>query len=317
MGAFPGAVQAPVHRGAVIVERGAATATVERGAATATIEHHAAVATIERGAATANVMLQSEGFLVTIVCLAALASFVLRDVLVAPHAPSWLAYFPSISSYLPLLATAAFQRRQQITNDEMGRRMNQLQLANSDFQETTASIPQGTILTWHPSKLEYESGKLKAPVGYEVCDGQHGTPDLVGRFILGGDPALNPKKFELLKTGGSEEHVHAVTTMVTLHDPWVSGWNANRHCHQGIGEDAVQLNTIQNKKFEGECGIAEHMPPFFTLSELSAVRALDPDAFMARSCSSIGVQELCIKVGCAHELSVRALYRKGFTVMPS
>mmetsp|Transcript_83004 Transcript_83004/g.230544 ORF Transcript_83004/g.230544 Transcript_83004/m.230544 type:complete len:284 (+) Transcript_83004:51-902(+) len=277
MGAFPGAVQAPVHRGAMIVERGAATATVERGAATATvergaatatIERHAAVATIERGAATANVMLQSEGFLVTIVCLAALASFVLRDVLVAPHAPSWLAYFPSISSYLPLLATAAFHRRQQITNGEMGRRMNQLQLANRDFQETTActaSIPQGTIFAWYPSKLEYDGGKLEAPVGYAVCDGQHGTPNLVGRFILGGDPALNPKKFKLLETGGSEEHKHAVTTTVRLRDPWVSGWDCQRHAHQNILEDALQLQTIQNKKFDGECGIVEHMPPFFTL----------------------------------------------------
>eukprot|EP00931_Biecheleriopsis_adriatica_P010772 TRINITY_DN111830_c0_g1_i1.p1 TRINITY_DN111830_c0_g1~~TRINITY_DN111830_c0_g1_i1.p1 ORF type:complete len:287 (-),score=51.68 TRINITY_DN111830_c0_g1_i1:75-935(-) len=280
MGAFPGAIQAPmtVERGAATatVERGAATATIESGAATAKIERHAAVATIERGAATiergaatANVVLQSEGFLVATVCLAALASFVLRDALVAPHASSWLAHLPSMSSYLPLLATAAFHRRQQIANDNMGQRMNQLQqLANRDSQEAktlAASIPQGTVLAWHPCKFEYDGGRLKAPIGYEVCDGKHGTPDLVGRFILGGDPALNPKKFELLKTGGSEKHEHVVTTTLRFCNPRVSGWNAQRVAHQNIGEDAVQLNTIRDKKFDGECSTVEHMPPFFTL----------------------------------------------------
>merc|ERR1712060_336438 len=118
----------------------------------------------------------------------------------------------------------------QVTNDEMGRRMHQLQVTNAEMGRQTAladSIPQRTIFAWHPINLEYIGDRLKAPAGYEVCDGRNGTPNLVGRFVLGGSAELHADAFKLNEKGGSKEHEHDVTTKIALGpNPWVSGWDA-------------------------------------------------------------------------------------------
>ncbi|MEZ5292842.1 MAG: hypothetical protein R2745_17305 [Vicinamibacterales bacterium] len=40
------------------------------------------------------------------------------------------------------------------------------------------SLPKGTILAWYS-----RDGQL--PTGWAICDGSHGTPNLVGRFLMG------------------------------------------------------------------------------------------------------------------------------------
>lgn len=58
-------------------------------------------------------------------------------------------------------------------------------------------IPVGTIIMW--------SGPYGAcPDGWEVCDGQHFTPDLRAYFIRSAGNGVGPNV-----TGGSETHTHS------------------------------------------------------------------------------------------------------------
>jgi hypothetical protein len=64
---------------------------------------------------------------------------------------------------------------------------------------TDASIPAGVIVMW--------AGLLaNIPVGWHLCNGTNGTPDLRNRFIKGADQAADPGT-----TGGSTTHGHVVT----------------------------------------------------------------------------------------------------------
>jgi len=44
-------------------------------------------------------------------------------------------------------------------------------------------LPKGLIIAWYPNPLPIDATKLIPPVGWLICDGTNGTPDLRGRFI--------------------------------------------------------------------------------------------------------------------------------------
>lgn len=48
-----------------------------------------------------------------------------------------------------------------------------------------SSIPQGTIWWFH--------GRTTAPDGWAICDGENGTPDLIGRYPLGAKTRIGRK----------------------------------------------------------------------------------------------------------------------------
>ena len=59
----------------------------------------------------------------------------------------------------------------------------------------SSSVPKGTILPWYGSSHS-------VPKGYALCDGQNGTPDLRGRFLVGVDGST----YKLGSKGGEEKH---------------------------------------------------------------------------------------------------------------
>lgn len=59
----------------------------------------------------------------------------------------------------------------------------------------SSSVPKGTILPWYGSSDS-------VPNGYALCDGQNGTPDLRGRFLVGVDGST----YKLGSKGGEEKH---------------------------------------------------------------------------------------------------------------
>lgn len=78
------------------------------------------------------------------------------------------------------------------------------------------AIPSGCILLW--------SGAADGhPSGWVICDGDNGTPDLRGRFIIGAYPGGNP---EVASTGGTDEHNHVITME-----------SSGDHTHTGTVED--------------------------------------------------------------------------------
>eukprot|EP01083_Nonionella_stella_P170013 577733_1 len=83
---------------------------------------------------------------------------------------------------------------------------------NGNQNEWTIACPCGLISMWY--------GSTDYPVGYQLCDGTNGTPDLKGKFIIGSSDG-----FEAGSTGGSNEitigidnlpaHDHGVGTIAT------------------------------------------------------------------------------------------------------
>ena len=68
-------------------------------------------------------------------------------------------------------------------------------------------LPSGVIVMW--------SGPLDAiPVGWTLCDGRDGTPDLRNRFVLGVGAAEY-----LGSTGGSRTHQHRARSHIHQIDP--------------------------------------------------------------------------------------------------
>jgi microcystin-dependent protein len=73
-------------------------------------------------------------------------------------------------------------------------------------------VPRGTIVAYNSSTI--------VPPGWALCDGENGTPDLRGRFILGAGPGPSLTARTLGAKGGAETvalkteemppHVHAV-----------------------------------------------------------------------------------------------------------
>ncbi len=88
-------------------------------------------------------------------------------------------------------------------------------------------LPAGVIVVW--------SGTIDSvPVGWFLCDGNNGTPNLKGRFILGSNPHANRNTSlstqEVGNTGGEETVTLTVGTMPShLHTATVSTSGAHSH----------------------------------------------------------------------------------------
>lgn len=107
-------------------------------------------------------------------------------------------------------------------------------------------MPSGMIVIW--------SGSLaNIPVGFLLCDGAAGTPDLRDRFIIGASDTYHPRA-----TGGAEEHTHDFIT--------------DGHTHLVVpGAEDIQFgNDFAGETTEdtdsGTTDPANHMPPYYALA---------------------------------------------------
>ena len=144
-----------------------------------------------------------------------------------------------------------------------------------------SSLPRGAIIMW--------SGK-DAPEGWALCDGNNGTPNLQGRFILAAGAGSGLTQRVVGQAGGEEKHQLTVREMPS-HDHNVTdpghlhNWTGSRQLagtddHNNTSEfskgdrstrDTVSKNTDTRKtgiKVNAEGGNAAHenMPPFYVLA---------------------------------------------------
>ncbi|WP_108805107.1 hypothetical protein [Aquimarina sp. Aq107] len=97
------------------------------------------------------------------------------------------------------------------------------QMAVKSYVDTR--MPKGVIVMW--------SGNISSiPVGWVLCDGQQGTPNLSGRFIVGFDKGNS--QYQIGKTGGKEE-VSLTTGQLPSHSHSGTTGEAGEHAHNFTG----------------------------------------------------------------------------------
>lgn len=118
------------------------------------------------------------------------------------------------------------------------------------------NVPVGSVIMWGKSVEEI-------PEGWHVCNGEAGTPDLRGRFIIGSND-----KYEVGAIGGEEEHV-LTTKEMPAHNHSISSYVNNA----GSTSSRVVLTTTTPSGTKattytantGESAAHNNMPPYYAL----------------------------------------------------
>lgn len=128
-----------------------------------------------------------------------------------------------------------------------------------DASNPTASFPSGGIIIWSGSSDN-------VPDGWALCNGENGTPDLRGRFVLG-----ESEKHSIGETGGSEEVTLTIEQMPkhnhVFNDYQYSGTNSFQYYKDNnnittIGPTPKQLTT----NVTGSSEPHPNMPPYYVLA---------------------------------------------------
>lgn len=85
-------------------------------------------------------------------------------------------------------------------------------------------VPTGAIVMW--------AGPInQIPIGWKLCDGTNGTPDLRGRFIVGYSDGDEP--YDAIGKQGGAEKVTLTTDQMPAHNHTGSAESAGSHTHSG------------------------------------------------------------------------------------
>jgi len=134
-------------------------------------------------------------------------------------------------------------------------------------------LPKGVVVMW--------SGEAeKIPGGWALCNGDNGTPDLRGRFIVGatesGDTGVAEDSKYMVKDVGGENKVTLTEAQMPSHShEFVQDGNAGKVSGYQMGEklsesgftdsDSAKLYRFQTKENGGN-DAHENRPPFFALA---------------------------------------------------
>ena len=110
-----------------------------------------------------------------------------------------------------------------------------------------AGVPPGSIIMWYGSIVSI-------PDGWFLCDGNNGTPDLRGAFVLGAGGSINPGA-----VGGSTSHSHALT---------VNSGGSHTHTSTAAGT-ALTVNQLPAHKHTN--GIVDNIATLFNKGSVAAV----------------------------------------------
>ncbi|MDI9339777.1 MAG: hypothetical protein QM534_04335 [Sediminibacterium sp.] len=104
--------------------------------------------------------------------------------------------------------------------------------SSNNFEQIT-QLPINCILSWYgviANNFDNTGMGIGSMVGWALCNGNNGTPDLMRRFVIGadGDPS-DPSGFPMSSTGGQDsqtlsiinlpEHDHSIDHGHSISDP--------------------------------------------------------------------------------------------------
>lgn len=116
-------------------------------------------------------------------------------------------------------------------------------------------IPSGAIIAW-------SGAESKIPIGWALCNGANGTPDLRGRFLLGASVshATGSK-------GGEETHTLTVGEMPAhAHDGTKSTEKTAYYGSNSFAEVVTSIsNTSSATSKTGGDQAHNNMPPYYTI----------------------------------------------------
>jgi len=140
---------------------------------------------------------------------------------------------------------------------------------------SSSTVPSGMILLW--------SGSVGSiPVGYYLCDGSNGTPDLRNRFLVGAGDA-----YAVNATGGSADaivvsHNHTATSVSTVTDPghahgYIAAAPGSYYPNTNGGNPGaissttnsastgITVSTSTTNTAAGTSGTGANLPPYYAL----------------------------------------------------
>ena len=123
-------------------------------------------------------------------------------------------------------------------------------------------VPKGTIVAYN---------KAEAPAGWAICNGESGTPDLRGKFILGFNPSNKPDPVRfvnnLFDKGGEERVKLSIDEMPShTHTYEVPVWGGgNMGDNQPFGNNRGNNRLNTNTGSTGGNQPHNNMPPYYVL----------------------------------------------------
>ncbi|ROS01782.1 concanavalin A-like lectin/glucanase superfamily protein [Sinobacterium caligoides] len=145
-------------------------------------------------------------------------------------------------------------------------------------------VPIGAVIMWHG----YESD---IPTGFRFCNGEHGTPDLRGRFIVGAENDYSAADDYSLDSEGGREAIELKTSEMPKHTHGVNDpghhhltykpyevWNSDTHScdtggdgrsdgHNHVNHNVTGISIVE----EGGSEAHENRPPFYALYYIKRV----------------------------------------------
>ena len=151
---------------------------------------------------------------------------------------------------------------------------------------TEDSNPKGIILMFYPGRLQ-EGQKLEdvIPKGYAICDGNNGTPNLVGRFIKGTATPAEVKEYNntdleqgtngtynsiKIKENNLPPHTHTfnVTNNLSIQDHTYTGVEGSNQIEYASGSEPLDILTTNSKRLshniQGNITITQNSTNTFT-----------------------------------------------------